>query len=127
MLSKRYATKPLPVVKRRIADPVLAAQVGGLHASLMLAQHANDLILGKSASPHRSSPSDELTYHGMDSGEHVSRGAAIKPGHIWAASISAKRSNSRQKAQAFGRQHHARIDEFIIKAVNLTTKPTILL
>jgi hypothetical protein len=28
----------------------------------MLAQHANDLILGKSASPHHSSPSDELTY-----------------------------------------------------------------
>ncbi|WP_326525042.1 hypothetical protein, partial [Sphingomonas sp.] len=25
-------------------------------------QHPNDLILGKSASPHRSSPSDELTY-----------------------------------------------------------------
>ncbi|WP_211091135.1 hypothetical protein, partial [Sphingomonas sp. S2M10] len=32
------------------------------HASLMLPQHPNDLILGKSASPHRSSPSDELTY-----------------------------------------------------------------
>ena len=33
-----------------------------LHAGLMLAQHANDLVLGKSASPHHSSPSDELTY-----------------------------------------------------------------
>jgi hypothetical protein len=45
---------------------VLAAQVGGLHASLMLAQHANDLIRGKSASPHHSSPSDELTYQWHD-------------------------------------------------------------
>jgi hypothetical protein len=32
----------------------------------MLAQHANDLILGKSASPHHSSPSDELTYQWHD-------------------------------------------------------------
>jgi DNA invertase Pin-like site-specific DNA recombinase len=32
----------------------------------MLAQHAYDLILGKSASPHRSSPSDELTYQWHD-------------------------------------------------------------
>jgi hypothetical protein len=32
----------------------------------MLAQHTNDLILGKSASPHRSSPSDELTYQWYD-------------------------------------------------------------
>lgn len=32
----------------------------------MLAQHANDLILGKSASPHHSSPSDELTYQRYD-------------------------------------------------------------
>lgn len=45
-----------------LPDPMLAAQVRRLHASLMLAQHPNDLILGKSASPHRSSPSDELTY-----------------------------------------------------------------
>ena len=36
---------PLPDVKGRIADPLLPAQVGGLHASLMLPQHANDLIL----------------------------------------------------------------------------------
>ena len=41
---------------------MLPAQVRRLHASLMLAQHANDLILGKSDSPHRSSPSDKLTY-----------------------------------------------------------------
>ncbi|WP_419807686.1 ATP-binding protein [Sphingomonas sp.] len=46
---------------------MLAAQVRRLHASLVLAQHANDLILGKSASPHRSSPSDELTYQWHDS------------------------------------------------------------
>jgi hypothetical protein len=32
----------------------------------MLAQHANDLILGKSASPHHSPPSDELTYQWHD-------------------------------------------------------------
>jgi hypothetical protein len=32
----------------------------------MLAQHPNDLILGKSTSPHRSSPSDELTYQWHD-------------------------------------------------------------
>jgi transposase len=32
----------------------------------MLAQHPNDLILGKTASPHRSSPSDELTYQWHD-------------------------------------------------------------
>ena len=61
----------LLTVERRIADPVLAAQLCGLHASLMLAQHANDLILGKTASPHRSSPSDELTYQ-----RHVFRVAA---------------------------------------------------
>ncbi|WP_164542694.1 hypothetical protein [Sphingomonas sp. ABOLD] len=32
----------------------------------MLPQHPNDLILGKSASPHHSSPSDELTYQWHD-------------------------------------------------------------
>jgi hypothetical protein len=32
----------------------------------MLPQHANDLLFGKSASPHRSSPSDELTYQWHD-------------------------------------------------------------
>ncbi|WP_206433299.1 hypothetical protein, partial [Sphingomonas sp. S-NIH.Pt15_0812] len=50
------------------------------HASLVLTQHAYDLILGKTASPHRSSPSDELTYQW-----HVFRGARqnrflIRPG-----------------------------------------------
>jgi hypothetical protein len=32
----------------------------------VLTQHAYDLILGKTASPHRSSPSDELTYQWHD-------------------------------------------------------------
>jgi hypothetical protein len=32
----------------------------------MLSQHPNNLILGKSASPHHSSPSDELTYQWHD-------------------------------------------------------------
>ena len=41
---------------------MLAPQVGRLHANLMLAQHANDLIIGKSAPPRPLSPSDELTY-----------------------------------------------------------------
>jgi hypothetical protein len=45
---------------------VLPAQLGRLHASLMLAQHPNDLILGKTASPHCSSPSDEQTYQWLD-------------------------------------------------------------
>lgn len=41
---------------------VLPAQLGGLRASLVLTPHPYDLILGKTASPHRSSPYDELTY-----------------------------------------------------------------
>ena len=56
----------LPGVKRCVADPVLATKVRRLRASLMLAQHANNLFLGKSASPHHSSPSDELTYQWHD-------------------------------------------------------------
>jgi len=32
----------------------------------MLPQHSNDLILTKSASPHHSSPDDELTYQWHD-------------------------------------------------------------
>ncbi|WP_233130815.1 hypothetical protein, partial [Sphingomonas jeddahensis] len=36
------------------------------HSSLVLTQHAYDLILGKTASPHRSSPSDQLTYQWHD-------------------------------------------------------------
>ena len=35
----------LPVAERRVADPVLAAQLGGLHASLLLAQHPTALLL----------------------------------------------------------------------------------
>lgn len=41
---------------------MLAAQVGRFHAGLMLPQHTDDLILDKSASPHRSSPTNELIY-----------------------------------------------------------------
>jgi hypothetical protein len=40
----------------------------------MLSQHTNDLIFGKSASPHHSPPSDELTYqwHDFWGARHVS-------------------------------------------------------
>jgi hypothetical protein len=43
----------------------------------MLAQHNNNLILGKSASPHRSSPSDELTYQWHISWEQVTLTNAV--------------------------------------------------
>jgi len=61
----------LPVVERRIINPVLPAQLGGFHAGLILAQHANDLIPGKLASPHHSSPSDEQISQWHDFGEQI--------------------------------------------------------
>lgn len=42
-----------------------AAQIHSLHASIMIAQHPNDLLF-KLASPHHSSPSDELNYQWHD-------------------------------------------------------------
>lgn len=58
---------------------MLPAQLGGLYASLVLTQHAYDLILGKTASPHRSSPYDGLTYqwHDFRGARHVGAALAV--------------------------------------------------
>lgn len=52
----------IPVVKRRTANAGHATKRRRLHARLMLAQHPNDLLFNRSASPHHSSASDELAY-----------------------------------------------------------------
>jgi len=78
---------------------MLPAQLGGLHAGLMLAQHANDLILGQSASPHHSSPSDELTYqwhdfwgagHGQSAFEQKASKADLQPSFANASIVSSR-------------------------------------
>jgi hypothetical protein len=43
----------LPTVKRRYADPVLAAHLGGRNARLLLAQYRNDLLFREPRSLHR--------------------------------------------------------------------------
>jgi hypothetical protein len=43
----------LPVVERRLADPVLAAQIGRLRSSLVLLQHPDDLLFAEPRSLHR--------------------------------------------------------------------------
>ena len=76
-------------------------RLGGLHASLVLTQHAYDLILGKTASPHRSSPSDELTYQW-----HVFRGARHKRSQIRGLSSAGGHSNLQQHGYRLDRGRH---------------------
>jgi hypothetical protein len=47
-----------PRVKRRVADAVLAAQIGRRSTGLMLLQHANDLLLREPRPLHCPSPDD---------------------------------------------------------------------
>src|ERR1700738_5104250 len=44
----------LPIIQRRFRDPVLAREIGGLRARLMLPQHANNLLVRKPGSLHLS-------------------------------------------------------------------------
>ncbi len=45
-----------PLVERRIADPVLAAQLTSRKSRMVFLQNPDNLFLAKSALPHRLSP-----------------------------------------------------------------------
>ena len=44
----------LAIIQRRLRDAVLAREIGGLRARLMLPQHANNLLFRKPGSLHLS-------------------------------------------------------------------------
>src|SRR6185312_7585242 len=56
----------LPLVERRRADPMLAAQIGRWQPGLLLVQHADDLLLREPRLPHPSASCSGGLYSNLE-------------------------------------------------------------
>ncbi len=72
-----FYTLGFPVVKAGLADPVLAAQIGGLHRGFVLFQDRNDLLIRVRLSLHR------LVLFPEDARERNRRLDGPRPRYMW--------------------------------------------